>query len=261
MDCTLKQMSDWDAARYHRVSDPQHGWGLRVLERLAPAAGERILDLGCGSGRLTSDLTRSAAALFVVGLDRSAAMLAEARVHVRDRAQFVHADAVALPFTAHFDAVFSAATFHWVADHDRLFREIYRALRPGGRLVAQAGGGRNLALLRGRSEALQREPPFAPYFTSWKEPWRYAGVDDTRERLTAAGFVDIEIALEPAPTGFADRDSYGEFVACVCLRRQLDLVPANLREAYLQPLVDLAAADRPAFTLDYWRLNIDARKR
>ena len=261
MDCTLKRMSDWDAARYHRVSDPQHGWGLRVLERLAPADGERILDVGCGTGRLTSDLTRRAAGLFVVGLDRSAAMLAEARAHFGDRARFVHADAATLPFREHFDAVFSTATFHWVGDHDRLFREIYRVLRPGGRVVAQAGGGKNLARLRGRSEALQREPEFAPYFTSWQEPWRYAGVDDTRDRLAAAGFVNIEVGLEAAPTRLADEESYREFVACVCLRRQLDLVPASRREAYLRPLVDRAAADHPPFTLDYWRLNIDARKR
>lgn len=254
-------MSDWDAARYHRVSDPQRGWGLRVLERLAPAAGEHILDIGCGTGRLTADLARRAPHLFVVGLDRSATMLGEARRHFGDRAQFVHADAAALPFRGPFDAVFSTATFHWVPDHERLFGEIYRVLRPGGRLVAQAGGGENLSRLRARSEAVQREPGFAPYFTRWREPWRYAGVEDTRALLTAAGFVDIEVGLEPAPTSFADEATYSEFVACVCLRRQLDLIPADRRESYLRPLLDLAAADEPPFTLDYWRLNVDARKR
>jgi trans-aconitate 2-methyltransferase len=261
MDCTLKPMADWDAARYHRVSDPQHGWGLRVLERLAPSAGERILDIGCGTGRLTSDLTRRARGLFVVGLDRSATMLSEAARHVGDRAQFVQADAAALPLVEHFDAVFSTATFHWVPDHERLFAEIYRVLRPGGRLVSQAGGGANLARLRARSEAVQQTAAFVPYFTGWKEPWRYAGVDATRSLLAAAGFVDIEVGLEPAPTRFADPERYREFVACVCLRRQLDLIPSDKHESYLRPLLDQAAADDPPFTLDYWRLNIDAGRR
>jgi trans-aconitate 2-methyltransferase len=254
-------MSDWDAARYHRVSDPQRAWGLRVLERLAPTAGEHILDIGCGTGRLTADLALRAADLFVVGLDRSAAMLSEARRHSGDRAHFVHADAAALPLCGPFDAVFSTATFHWVPDHERLFGEIHRVLRPGGRIVAQAGGGKNLARLRARSEAIQRHAEFAPYFTRWKEPWRYAGLDDTRARLTAAGFVEVEVGLESTPTSFADEATYSEFVSCVCLRRQLDLLPADRHASYLRPLLDLAAADDPPFTLDYWRLNIDARKR
>lgn len=261
MDCTLKRMSDWDAARYHRVSDPQRAWGLRVLDRLAPAPGERILDIGCGTGRLTSEVSRRASGLLIVGLDRSATMLSEARRHFGDHARFVHADAGALPFRERFDAVFSTATFHWVPDHDRLFAEIHRVLTPGGRLVSQAGGGQNLAGLRRRSEAIQREPEFVSHFVDWKEPWVYAGVDETESRLRTAGFVDIGVRLEPAPTSFADGDSYREFVACVCLRRQLDLLPPGKHDRYLRPLLDLAAADDPPFTLDYWRLNIDARKR
>lgn len=253
-------MSDWDAARYHRVSGPQHAWGLRVLDRLAPAADEHILDIGCGTGRLTADLARRAAPLFIVGLDRSAAMLTEARRHFGAHAQFVQGDAAALPVCGPFDAVFSTATFHWVPDHERLFEEIHRVLRSGGRLVAQAGGGTNLAQLRARSEAIQRQPAFAPYFTQWSEPWRYAGVEETRALLTAAGFVEIEVGLEPALTSFADERSYSEFVSCVCLRRQLDLLPADRHASYLRPLLDLAAADDPPFTLDYWRLNLDARK-
>src|SRR3954462_2833672 len=72
-------MTDWDASRYHRVSEPQFDWGLKVIARLKPAAGERILDLGCGTGRLTAEIRRVAtpgAPPRVVGLDRSAAMLA-----------------------------------------------------------------------------------------------------------------------------------------------------------------------------------------
>lgn len=260
MDCTLKSMSDWDAARYHRVSDPQRGWGLRVLDRLTPADGERILDVGCGTGRLTVEITRRAQ-VRVVGIDRSTTMLREASRHVGDRAAFVQADGIALPFQSAFEAVFSTATFHWIPDHPRLFSEIHRVLRPGGRLVAQAGGGPNLATLRQRSTAVQTRPEFAPHFKAWQEPWLYAGVDDTRARLSAAGFTDIDVSLEPAPTSFADAETYREFVGCVCLRRQLDLLPRDQHEAYLRPIVKLAGSDDPPYTLDYWRLNIDGRKR
>lgn len=261
MDCTLKVMSDWDAERYHRLSDPQRSWGLRVLDRLAPQASERILDVGCGTGRLTSEIPARAPSAQVTAIDRSASMLAEARRHFGRIVRFVHADATALPFAPHFDAVFSTATFHWVRDHERLFGEIHRVLRSGGRLVAQAGGGANLARLRVRSNALSlTDDEFAPYFTDWKEPWHYAGVDDTRARLARTGFDDIHVWLEEAQTRLSTADDYADFVACVCLRRQLDRLPAAKRATYVQRITQLAAGDDPPFTLDYWRLNIDARK-
>src|SRR5688500_9570693 len=130
-------MSDWDAARYHRISDPQVAWGRTVAARLAPVAGERILDLGCGTGRLTEEIAATPG-IFVVGLDPSAAMLREA-VSRQVRGQtwgqtpvldsyntlaYARADGSALPFVDAFDAVFSAATFHWIPDHDRLFASI-----------------------------------------------------------------------------------------------------------------------------------------
>src|SRR5687768_16606375 len=101
-------MSDWDAARYHRVSDPQRSWGLRVLERLAPRPSERILDIGCGTGRLTAEILGQAPSARVTGMDRSASMLAEARRNLEPRITFVRAEATCLPFfSGGFDAVFS----------------------------------------------------------------------------------------------------------------------------------------------------------
>ena len=130
-------MSDWDAAKYHRISDPQLAWGRSVAARLSPTAGEHILDLGCGTGRLTKEIAATPG-IFVVGLDRSSAMLQEAARRQVQRCQtpaldsysrvaYVRGDGAALPFTNAFDAVFSAATFHWIPDHDCLFVSIHRA--------------------------------------------------------------------------------------------------------------------------------------
>ena len=82
----------------------------------------------------------------------------------------VQADAAALPFRRAFDAVFSGATFHWILDHSALFRSIITALKPGGRLVAQCGGGRNLAMLRGARGRLRGDPRFALFYDEWTEP-------------------------------------------------------------------------------------------
>jgi hypothetical protein len=105
-----------------------------------------------------------------------------------------------------------------------------------------------------------REPGLAPFFTTWKNPWTFEDVDGTRDRLARAGFRDIRVWLESTPTTLSDRESYSDFVSIVCLRHQLDRLPQEHRGAFAQALTDMAADDQPAFTLDYWRLNIDARK-
>jgi trans-aconitate methyltransferase len=253
-------MSDWDATRYHRLSGPQLAWGLRVLDRLQPAPGERILDVGCGTGRLTAGILARAPGARVTAIDRSWTMLVEAHRRFSAGPGFVQADGAALPFRGGFDAVFSTATFHWVSDHPRLFSEIHRVLEPRGRLVSQAGGGPNLARLYERAASLARQPELAPYFEGWIDPWNFAGVDETIGRLERAGFSKTSVWLASSPTGFPDAASYSDFVATVCLRHQLDRLPEEKRGAYVARLAGMAAGDEPPFTLDYWRLNIDARK-
>lgn len=256
-------MTDWNAGLYHDISFPQQAWGRRVLDRLALAGTERVLDIGCGTGRLTLEIAERVPTGSVVGVDRSAAMLETAASWLRDRSRrtaLVLADASALPFRRVFDAAFSGATFHWIHDHAALFRSIVTALRPGGRLVAQCGGGPNLAVLYGRAGRLMREPRFARYFEEWSEPTHFADVETTRRRLAAAGFVDVDVSLEEAPTRFDGPEQFRDFIANVCLRHQGARLPNAERQSFLRDLTVAAAADSPAFTLDYWRLNIQGRR-
>lgn len=260
MDCTLTDVPDWDAAHYHRVSDPQTRWGLTVLDRLQPRDGERILDIGCGTGRLTLALAERAPGADVVATDVSPAMVREARKSLGERVPVVQASGVQLPFGADFDAVFSTATFHWIHDHPRLFEEVHRVLRPGGRLVSQSGGGPNLARLYGRCRDLAAENEFAPAFAGWTDPYYFADAEATAGRLRTAGFVEVSVWLESTPTPFPNAEDFRAFIGTVCLRHQLARLDDRQRERYLGRLTDLAAGDDPPFTLDYWRLNIDARK-
>jgi trans-aconitate 2-methyltransferase len=266
---------DWDAERYHLLSDPQQGWGRRVLHRLAPVGGERILDIGCGTGRLTAELLERMGRGHVVGLDRSESMLREAAARYASRPPFtplhdasthpslltfVRADGAALPFVDAFDAVFSTAALHWIPDHAALFVSIYRALAPGGRFIAQCGGGPNLETLLARAHELMASSRYAPYFDGWHEPWYFADPPTTTLRLEHAGFSAIEVSLEESPTTLDDRASYVDFLSCVCVQHHIEQLPASERPPFLDALAALAATDDPPFTLDYWRLNISARK-
>ena len=268
-------MSDWDAETYHRLSDPQFSWGLRVLERLRPVSGERILDLGCGSGRLTERLADVLGQGLVVGSDLSHAMLAQASGRRAERGRpagphrvgdtgahihLVRADALHLPFVDIFDGVFSAATFHWVQDHDTLFASVHRALAPGGRLVAQCGGGPNLSVLLARAHHLMDSPYFTKWFKGWSDPWNFADVSATVVRLERAGFTNVHVSLEPAPTPLGDARSYEAFLSVVCVRHHVARLPEAERPNFLHALTEQAAGDDPPFTLDYWRLNLSAVK-
>ena len=256
-------MSDWNAGKYHEISAPQQSWGRKVLDRLPLAGHEHVLDIGCGTGRLTELIARRVPDGRVVGLDRSSAMIEAAAAWLRIHAPataLVLGDAAFLPFRRGFDAVFSGATFHWIHDHGALFRSIVMALKPGGRLVAQCGGGPNLALLHARAGALMGAPRFANYFDDWEEPTYFADVETTRHRLQAAGFVDVEVSLEEAPTTFDGPEQFQEFIAHVCVREQVGRLQNADRAAFLRELTVAAAADKPAFTLDYWRLNISATR-
>jgi trans-aconitate 2-methyltransferase len=256
-------MPDWNAERYHQISCPQQSWGFRVLERLPLSGNERVLDLGCGTGRLTEELYRRLPRGRVVGLDRSDAMTEAASLWLAEHAPgtaVVQGDGAALPFRRAFDAVFSGATFHWILDHAALFRSIITVLKPGGRLVAQCGGAGNIAVLRGRADRLRADPRFASFFDDWVEPWYYADIESTKRRLASAGFVDIDVYLEEMPTPFDGPDAFREFVATVCVRHHVARLPAHERREFLDELTTAAAGDSPRFTLDYWRLNISATR-
>ncbi len=256
---------EWNAAVYHQVADPQYAWGLRVLDRLSLRGDETALDAGCGSGRLTTALLERLPRGHVIAVDRSENMLQVARDYLTPRfgarVSFVPADLLNLALPAAVDLIFSTATFHWIPDHDTLFRCLYRTLRPGGRLVAQCGGGPNLAQTLGRAATLLAAEPFAPYVAGWQGPWLFADATTTAQRLRAAGFVAVETSLEEAPTVLPDAAAYRAFVSTVIFRLHLERLPdEHLRRAFLDGLVAQGAATDPPFMLDYWRLNLQATR-
>ena len=133
--------AQWDAELY----DAKHAFvwekARGLLDWLAPGNGERILDLGCGTGQLAAEIAARGA--HVTGVDRSPEMVAEARKKF-PALRFVVGDARALPFGEAFDAVFSNAALHWIPEALPVVQGISRALKPGGRFVAEFGGKGNV---------------------------------------------------------------------------------------------------------------------
>jgi len=241
---------EWDATAYDRVADPQTRWGAAVLDRLPLIGDERVLDAGCGSGRVTELLLDRLPHGRVVALDASGAMLAEARRRLArfgDRVSFVEANlAHPLPIDEPVQAILSTATFHWVPDHDALFANLAAVLRPGGRLVAQCGGAGNVAHLLDVVRSLT---------DAYDDRHNFQTPEATRARLGRSGFVDVETWLSDEPTRFDPAD-FEAFLEAVCLRTHLAELPPGER----RPFVAAVAGRLGEPVLDYVRLNIVARR-
>jgi trans-aconitate 2-methyltransferase len=267
-DCPREDGTEWNAEIYHRVSNPHVNWGAKVIEHLALRGDETVLDAGAGTGRLTAELLERLPNGRASALDQSQNMLDVARDNLMprygDRVHFVKADLQDLQpeqIGEPVDVIFSTAAFHWVPDHPRLFAALFRVLKPGGWLVAQCGGGPNLAVLLTHAADLMATPRYAPFFAGWAGPWEFADDQTTAERMRAAGFVDVETSLEEAQTRMADATTFREYLTTVIFGAHLARIPhEELREGFVDHLTDLAAVEDPPFFLDYWRLNLRGRR-
>jgi trans-aconitate 2-methyltransferase len=242
---------DWDARTYDRVSEPQVRWGTAVLDRLPLDGDERVLDAGCGSGRVTELLADRLPRGRVIALDGSPSMIDAARDRLArfdPRIDYLVADLQQpLPIEEPVDAVFSTATFHWVPDHDALFSNLAAVTRHGGWLVAQCGGAGNVSRVM---RAL------ASIGDGWLGPAHFETPLATTRRLEAAGYVDVECWLVDEPTTFEPGEPFETFLRTVALGPHLERLPPAEHVAFVRTVAERVGEP----VMDYVRLNIVARR-
>ncbi len=243
----------WDPDAYARNARFVSDLGAPVVELLAPLAGERILDLGCGDGALTIKLVELQCE--VVGVDASAPQVEAARRLGLDARV---ADGARLGFDAEFDAVFSNAAIHWMKPPDDVIASVWRALRPGGRFVGEFGGHGCVATIkRALIDALRRRGLDGNALN----PWYFPTVEDYSARLARRGFAVRYIALIPRPTPLPTEingwlETFAQsFMAPLAASDRAEFID-EVREA-LRP--DLCNYDGKWFA-DYIRLRFAADK-
>jgi trans-aconitate 2-methyltransferase len=253
---------EWDAAGYEELSSPQTRWGAAVLERLEVRGDEAALDAGCGTGRVTELLLEKLPEGSVLAVDGSEAMVGAARRRFagESRVRVERQDLLSLEVAEPLDLVFSTATFHWINDHERLFGRLAKALKPGGRLVAQCGGEGNISRATRAARAVMERERFRAYFEGWSDDKNYADAETTRARLEAAGFEEVETWLHGEPTRFGSVDELARFLATVVLGRHLERLPEGERKPFAGAVAEGITAVDGSPLLDYVRLNIDARR-
>lgn len=246
----------WNAELY----DARHAFVWQqagaVLELLAPRAGERILDVGCGTGDLTAQIASTGAE--VVGIDQSPTMIEQAR-QKHPGLHFAVLDARHFSFAERFDAVFSNAALHWVREADAVIAGVQQVLKPGGRFVAEFGGRGNVRAICAALDAACRATLGQPFANSWY----YPGIAEYAGKLEAAGLEVVFAALVDRPTPLEGDDGLRNWVRMFA-SDVLAAVPEEKREAFFE-LVE--TAERAAlfregrWVADYRRLRVVAWKR
>jgi trans-aconitate methyltransferase len=246
---------DWNPDLYQSSHSFVWEYGRDVIGLLAPQPGERILDVGCGTGQLTAEIARAGAD--VTGVDQSAAMIAQARHNFPDL-RFEVQDVCSLPYREEFDAVFSNAALHWVTRADDAAAAMAGALKPGGRLAVEFGGRGNIrALLEALRLALKSRRGSA---SEQVNPWYFPSVGEYAALLERHGLEVTFAVLFDRPTAL-EGGSQG-------LANWFAMFGTPLAEELRQPefvgLVEEFAAGSllrdGVWSADYRRLRVVARK-
>lgn len=196
----------WDSTLYDESFGIITRLGAGVVELLAPQPGERIIDLGCGTGALTAQI--AAAGAEVVGIDASEAMIARAR-ELYPELRFEIGKGEDFTVEVPVNAVFSNAALHWMSPPEAVAASVARALKPGGRFVAEMGGSGNIATIVAATyqalaeEGIPRERV--------RNPWYFPTIGEYASLLERVGFevrlmqlFDRPTPLDDCPNGIAD---------------------------------------------------------
>lgn len=246
----------WDSALY----DDRHSFVWKkstdLVETLDPQPGERILDLGCGTGHLTDLIAAKGA--HAVGIDSSPSMIAMARQNF-PKLQFHVADARNFRFAEPFDGIFSNAALHWAREAAPVAESMALALKPGGRLVLEMGEKGNIARIRAGMESVLREAGFAASHT-----WFFPSLGEYSVLLEANGF-DVEFAETFARWNRLEHPERGlrEWIEMFA-GAYFDDVPADQRHALIGKIEERLRPElwrEGAWWADYRRLRIRATRR
>jgi trans-aconitate methyltransferase len=247
----------WDADAYARQFGFVPAYGRDLIGILAPQKGEKILDLGCGTGVLTAELASRGAN--VTGIDRDASMVALAQKNYPS-IPFFEQDAEHLTISGGFDAVFSNAALHWMAV-DKVFPQVAEILRPGGRFVAEMGGHRNIAVTEAAIYSALETMGFQR--SDFPAPWRFHTIAALASELEKAGFEVRYANLYDRLTPLGEETGGLRGWVTMFGRDYLDRLPVERREEFLKRIEDAA---RPAlfrngqWMVDYRRQHFVAVK-
>lgn len=229
----------WDPRDYHKNSSSQQRWAQELLAKLNLKGSEKILDIGCGDGKITAELCARVPRGLVVGIDNSKEMIDFAQelfpVCEFPNLVFRCGDAMDLNFSNEFDVVVSFACLHWIIDHRPVLKGIERSLRPSGRAVLQFGGKGNFASFLAVVEQLISDRKWSRYFEGFSFPWGFYEPGEYKTWLEGAGLRAIRVRLVKKDMAHEGENGLQGWLRSTWLP-YTNAVPGALRQAFIEEL-------------------------
>jgi trans-aconitate 2-methyltransferase len=239
----------WDPKEYNCYSSHQKQWGMELIAKLGLNGTERLLDLGCGDGKVTSEIARRLPKGSVVGLDISQEMVEYAIENyppeLYSNLRFQIGDAANLQFNEEFDIVFSSAALHWVKEHRPVLEGIKNALKPGGLAFLQMGGSGNASDLVGAFGSVMSMPHFQMHFQNFEFPYATHQPSEYTDLLEDAGLEAERVEFRPKVMSY---DDVADFVGWLRTTWMpfVEQVPESMRDELLDQVVEVYLQRNPA---------------
>ena len=234
-------MYGWDAKDYHNSSTEQQKWARDLLSKLALSGDERVLDIGCGDGKVTAEIAQKVPDGSVLGIDISEEMIRFARRSFPAKRfsnlAFEVMDAENLSFGGEFDVVFSNAALHWVIDHFPVLKGIKKSLKPSGKILLQRGGRGNAAEIPEVPETVLEDERWSRYFTDFTTPHGFYGPEEYKVWLEKVGIAAVRVELIPKDMIHEGREGLAAWIRTTWLF-YTQKVPEELRGEFIREIVD-----------------------
>jgi trans-aconitate 2-methyltransferase len=263
------QTFQWNAVEYAQNSSIQQQWARELLRKLQLRGDERLLDIGSGDGKVTTEIAGYLSRGSVVGIDNSRAMIELAQwKYPKDNfpnLRFQLGDASALMFENEFDVIFSNATLHWILDQRPVVQGIYKGLKRGGKILLQLGGRGNAADVMAVFDTLMETHEWCDYFQGFTFPYGFYGAEEYDRWLRETGFQEIRAELISKNAVHQDRASFKSWIRTTWLP-YTQRVPEDKREIFITRLADGYLQTRPVdengkIHVPMMRLEAEAVKR
>ncbi|MGE3803828.1 MAG: trans-aconitate 2-methyltransferase [Gemmataceae bacterium] len=263
-------MTEWDARDYNRISTLQKVLAEEHLALIKLAGHERILDIGCGDGKVTAEIAARVSRGSVLGVDPSHQMIDFASGHFGApnvaNLHFEVGDARRLPYRNEFDLIVSFNALHWVREQEQVLASIKAALKPGGRAVLEfvpRDNDRHQSL-EDTIEEVRQTPRWASHFEGFTQPFFHYRPEEYRKFATAAGLEVAHLDVEPGRWDFGSRQGFAGFCHGTFVE-WIKRVPKDQHDAFITDVLDTycqRAADAPAEanTFKFYQMVVDLRR-
>jgi trans-aconitate 2-methyltransferase len=241
-------LHNWRPDKYERSSSAQKLWAEELIRKIEIDGCERVLDIGCGDGKITASIADLLPNGSVLGIDSSREMVRFAKEKFppegHENLRFMEADARDLKFDEEFYQVVSFAALHWIKDHGPVLRGIRRALKPGGRIFLQFGGRGNAAAPLRIADEMTGEDRWQSYFEGFDFRYGFFGPEEYRIWLEEAGLSPLRVELIPKEMVQPSPEALAGWIETTW-HPYLERVPEKLRRDFISEIVDRYLRDHP----------------